>query len=549
MVRQRHPNGAHVRDTHVSSSVDFASPTDNLYGSQMDLESVTVIDLGAGSVTDGAVVPGGLDGNVVIRAGTLPAGSFDTTPPALPSNISVTSELVQDADGSSIVALHIAMTPPGDTDYFATYIEATDLDDGDPVTPVPVWTRPIIIVTGKGVSHGYFLGVAGATNYWVRMRTVDVQGNYSGYSATYPVTSLADTTPPGIPQSPSGAGGFKSLGVRWVSSGATDLMVNEVRYAPNVSGAPDTANWVTIRSRGNSVYVDNVVPGSYFAQARAVDFSRNVAGRWSVTGVASTDTFTCNDHTFVNDEKVVFEDFVGAAEVGVDDLWVVGATATTFQVSFTLGGGAVNFTTDMTTGFVTQNPQQAVNYLSQSEAGWSVLVGPLTASLVGAADVAFNSVITNILSANLIDASTIQTGLLNISAAAGTADGIKVIYGGITVGDWDDTGLNVRSKTAGRSTLDYVRIDDAALTVFLDGAATSAITVDGINASAINYGTAAGGHNLVYNSSFELSDFIATSILAIGNGAYTFAGGSGGWVAVSSSNATLGASTITMAAL
>jgi hypothetical protein len=37
----------------------------------------------------------------------------------------------------------------------------------------------------------------------------------------------------------------------------------------------------------------------------------------------------------------------------------------------------------------------------------------------------------------------------------------------------------------------------------------NAITPDGINATSINFGSAPGGHNLVLNSSFELSDFIA----------------------------------------
>jgi hypothetical protein len=549
MVRRRHPAGAYVRETHTSSQIDFGAPTDKLYGSQMDLEAVTVVDLGQGSVTDGAIMPGGLDGNIVVRAGTLPPTSFDTTPPALPSGITVDSILTPDSDGRNVVAIRVTMTPPPDTDYFATYIETTELNDGDPVTPVPVWTRPIITMTGKDITVGYVLGLAGATPYWVRMRTVDVQGNYSIYSATYPVTTVADTTAPGIPQAPAGAGGYRAIGVRWTSSGATDLMHNEVRYAPDLSGAPDVANWKTVRTRGNSVYIDALTVGSYWAQVRAVDFSKNVAGRWVATGLASTDVFTCMNHTFVNDEKVSFEDYTGAAELDpIDDFWVINATATTFQVSTSLGGGAINFTTNFT-GFVTQNPQLAVNYLSESESGWTPLVGPLVAALVGAADVAFNLVITNILSAGYIDAATIQTGLLTIDSEDGTADGIKVLYGGIEVGSWDETGIKVRSKTVGRETLDYIWIDDASLTVYLDGGATSAITVDGINASAINYGTAAGGHNLVFNSSFELSDFVATSILAIGTGAYTFAGGVGGWVVVTSTNATAGASTITMTAL
>jgi hypothetical protein len=516
----------------------------------MDLEAVTVVDIGAGSVTDGAIDPGGLDGGSLVRAGTLPPTSFDQTPPALPSGITVDSILSPDSDGRNVVAIRVTMTPPTDLDYFATYIEATDLNDGDPVTPTPVWTRPIIAVTGKDISVGLITGVAGATNYWVRMRTVDVQGNYSIYSAIFLVTTLADTEAPGIPQAPSGAGGYRMVGVRWTGSGATDLMHNEVRYTASVGGVPDTANWQSVRTRGTSVVIDNLQPGAYFAQVRSVDYSKNVQGRWSVTGVASTDVLTCNAHAFTDGEKVIFSDFTGGAELDPVDgsLYVINSTGTTFQVSATLGGAALDFTTDMV-GFVSQDPVVAYQYLTQPEAGWSTLVGPMTAALVGAADVAFNSVVTNILSAGYIDAGTIQTGVLNISAVAGSADGIKIIYGGVEVGSWDDTGIMVRSKTAGRSTLDYITIDDAAIKVYQNGSETSAITPDGINASAVNFGTAQGGHNLLFNSSFELSDFVATSTTIEGTGGSTFAGGVGGWVLVTNTNGTLGATAITMAAL
>lgn len=549
-VRARHPLGAYVRTSHTSSPIDFASPSETLYGSEMDIELVGAVDLGPGSVSDGSIIPGGLDGSTVIRIGTLPPTSFDLTPPAIPTGISVTSELIVGSDGGSIVAIKVTMTPPPDADFFATYIESTDLNDGDPVTPVPVWTRPVIVLTGKGISVGYVLGVAGNTSYWVRLRSVDVQGNYSAYSSTYPVTTLGDDEAPGIPQSVVGAGGYRGIGVRWAPSSANDLMTYEVRYAPSVGGVPDTANWKTISTRASSIFIDALTSGSYFAQVRAIDYSKNVFGRWACTGVASTDIITCLNHTFTNNQKVTFSDRTGAAELDVEDLWVISATATTFQVSLSLGGGALNFTTDMTVGFVEVNPFTSPSYLTEPEGGWSVLVGPYTAAVIGAADVAFNSVITNILAANYIDAATIQTGIVNISTSQGDADGIKVkTAAGVEIGGWDDTGIKVRSKTSGRSTLDYIHIDDAALTVYLGGSPMTAINVNGIDASAINFGAAPGGHNLIFNSSFELSNFVAVSTSIIGTGGSTFAGGVGGWVSVVSTNATLAATTITMTLL
>lgn len=548
-VRMRHPPSAYSRPTHGASGPNFTSPSDRLYGSMMDIEPVTGVDLGQGSVTDGTIAPPGLDGSTAIVGGTLPSSAFDTTPPALPTGISVTSELIPDSHGGFVVAITVTMTPPPDSDFFATYIEATELNDNDPETPVPVWTRPLVAIVGVGINIGYVLGVAGATDYWVRLRSVDVQGNYSAYSSTYALITVGDTEAPSIPQGLTGSGGFKLIGLRWDSSVAFDLMHNEVRFAPDLGGVPDTNSWAYRTIRANSIVIGDLLPDDYWAQVRAVDYSRNVEGRWSATGVASTDIITCLDHTFVNDAKVTFSDYVGAVELDVDDLWVINATATTFQVSATFQGAALDFTTDMTVGFVGDNPPLPSRSTEDLEAGWSELVGPFTASLVGAADVTFNSVITEILNVNYIDAETIETGILNVATGVGAADGIHITLAGDIVGDWDDSGLNIRSHAAGRSTLDYLHLDDAALTLYLDGAAQSAITADGINANAVNFGYSAGGHNLVLNSSFELSQFSSGSTSIIGTGGSTLAGGVGGWVLVSSTNATLAAASVTMTTL
>lgn len=153
----------------------------------------------------------------------------------------------------------------------------------------------------------------------------------------------------------------------------------------------------------------------------------------------------------------------------------------------------------------------AVDYLQNPEAGWTALASA-TPVAVGAADVAFNTVITNILNANRIDAGTITTGILKVNVTdGGMADGIEVYSGATRIAKWDENGLYIGKNTAGLpadlSGSDYVRVTDAGLTVYRAGIATSAVTPDGINATAINFGVLPGGHNLIKNSSFELADF------------------------------------------
>lgn len=229
--------------------------------------------------------------------------------------------------------------------------------------------------------------------------------------------------------------------------------------------------------------------------------------------------------------------------VRTNTVWVDGLTIGTkywAQVrAVDFSGNVVTSTSDST----------AVDYLQNPEAGWTGLASA-TPVAVGAADVAFNSVITNILSANMIDASTIQVGLLKVSVgASGMADGMEVwnAAGTIRLGKWDENGLYIGTNASGLpadlSASSYTRITDAGITVYLNGVAQAAITPDGINASAVTFGSLPGGHNLLQNSSFELADFAAAASTATWDVAAD-------WTAteLSNTNATNGADSVTQTA-
>lgn len=227
--------------------------------------------------------------------------------------------------------------------------------------------------------------------------------------------------------------------------------------------------------------------------------------------------------------------------VRTNTVWIDGLTIGTKYWSQVR---AVDFSGNTVTS--TSDPT-AVDYLSFPEAGWTGLA-PATPVAVGAADVAFNSVLTNILAANRIDAGTIETGILRINTTDGSmADGVEIYLSGLKVGRWDETGLYIGSNAAGLPTdlsaSDYVRLTDAGLTVYLHGVAQAAITPNGINATAVNFGALPGGHNLLQNSSFELADFAAAPSAAAWDVAAD-------WTAtqVSNTNATNGANSVTQTA-
>ena len=293
--------------------------------------------------------------------------------------------------------------------------------------------------------------ISATVNDWPQYQPIDIDHPASddGIQTAPTTRSVGHTWPeaPGQPQNIDMNGGFKGFGLSWDATSVPDLMFYEVRYAEDDgSGSGPGVNLLTkLHTRNTVLWVDGLPIGAKFwAQVRSVDYTGNV----------------------------------------------------------------VTSTADAT----------AVDYLANLDAGWTALQSTVILA-VAPAEVAFQSVIADIIATNQIDAGTINVGLLRLQVADATmADGMEVwsgspSAGGIRLGYWDETGLYIGDAAGGvppggdLSAATYVKVTDAGLSVYRDGLLVSAITPDGINASAVTFGDLPGGHNLVQNSSFELSDF------------------------------------------
>lgn len=74
----------------------------------------------------------------------------------------------------------------------------------------------------------------------------------------------------------------------------------------------------------------------------------------SVTGIAASDVLTIGAHQLTSNEAVRFLSLTGGAGlITGQTYYVVNLTPTTFQLSLTRSGTAVNFTTDITSAVVT----------------------------------------------------------------------------------------------------------------------------------------------------------------------------------------------------
>ena len=417
-TRRRHLPDVARRDH--GGFFDPTMPTDGLYGSQIDREFIDSTELGGefvgpGNIQDEAVTP----------------DTFDTTPPDAPTGISVGSDVFILPDGTSIVRLLLTLTHDTATDLLGVVVHVTkDYTVPDPAFPDahdPDWTYPQEFFLGRENSQLIMAPVDGQTEYWVRVRSRDIQGNESSWATAVAHTTTGDFTAPDTPTAVTAVAGFRGAICKWAAVEATDLAVYEVSYyLDDGSGtAPNESTEATVRTRSNAVWITGLTPDQRY---------------WF---------------------RVLSEDRSG------------------------------------------NRSAQSADVLASTSC---------VPSQVGAEDIAANSVSTTHISTVGLDASVIKTGYLAVQTSnSDRIDGIRIFDTASVAADdlvarWDENGLIIYDPA---DTGNYVKITSGAIYLYKSGQSTpiTAITPDGIDASAITFGKLPGGVNTVPNSSFEVGSY------------------------------------------
>jgi hypothetical protein len=212
-----------------------------------------------------------------IQDGVVTSTTFDSTAPDAPTGLTLSSDIVTNSDNTSYVRLLIGLVQPSATDLFGSYVEVTPHNDGlDP--PAPVWDRPVMVLIGESQTQSRIENVRGSTTYWARARAADVLGNFSTYTATVSHTTIKDNDAPPVPQGVTVTAGYRGFSAYWAPSTVADILLYEYRHAPDLTGAPDTAQWVYAETQATTIFVGDLPPDQLrWFQVRAVDTSGNVA--------------------------------------------------------------------------------------------------------------------------------------------------------------------------------------------------------------------------------------------------------------------------------
>jgi hypothetical protein len=487
------------------------------------------------AIADGAVTADKLDPSI-------PLG--DTTPPAAPTGLVLASSLAQQPDGSLSPQITATWARNAEADMDRYEIELVEALRGTVAFAASAsgtgGSLPAgdynVRVTGLGIDGGETqrsgvatVTVAAGQRLYVTITAKAGCSSYRIYASRDAEPKLAlTTTVTGAPVevSAEGAGGV-------APTSSTALAYLAPRSFSVGQPPPGTQPGIAIAPVAGKTY--------HGLRVRAIDHSNNRSG-WTtgtITSVADVDapaipsgltasggfrligaSWARNTEADLDRYEIRYSPQLGA---GPDPgAWQIESIRGTIAIISGLAPDTVYYvqvraidrSNNVRTSYTDPTPVDAD---ANPDAGWSndgVNAPYVTATptLVGAADVAFNSVVTRLLSAGLISADVIDSGTIIVGGDPNRPDVfIARDAAGVELLRIDQYGLIARDPSSNKAirywkgilqfTSNYNASNPNASTW------TTAISADGIVADTIKTGSLAGGHNSIPNSGFELSAF------------------------------------------
>lgn len=278
----------------------------------------------------------------------------DTTPPAAPTGVTVTSSLDTSDPSGGRAYIDVSWTAVADTDlqnYSIRYSTST------------TWEY---INVPEGTVTARINGLRPNTAYNVAVAAVDFQGNSSSYTnaGTYPITTDKDTTAPSAPTGVTVGAGVTTMTVYWNENSENDVKNGVGFYEVQLDTANtfDTANLITKQVSGTITSFSNLTSNTaYYTRVRAVDASANAGSYSSI--VTGTPRYIANADIQAG---TINGDRITAATLAGDRVIANSLDANTIKANTTF---TQNLTVGSTFTIGTSGIMQSANY-SSGTAGW-----------------------------------------------------------------------------------------------------------------------------------------------------------------------------------
>lgn len=356
---------------------------------------------------------------------TTIASSFDTTPPAVPAGLALSSNSTLTEAGDVVVTLIATWTANVESDLAYYDIQLKE-------------------------ATGSFIGFSTSTNrmewkvkpntlYTAQIRAFDALGNKSNLSTAVTHTSARDTVAPAQVTGLTANALFKSIWFNWTGVADKDLAYYEVYIGTN-STAPVAGSTTTIRVAGTSYILENLaVSTARWAWVRGVDTSGN-KGTWSALATATTLQIATGE---IGPGAIAATAFAADIAVPIIVATLPAITGTSPK--------QVYLTTDKT--LYVQNAAGTA-WVNQSDA--SLIVGQIVAGQIAAGAIGADQIAAGAISTEKL--TVLGKNLINPVSGIGNING----WGGIT-----ETGTGVSTYASYDATEDALKISNGAgLNVF-----------------------------------------------------------------------------------
>lgn len=266
----------------------------------------------------------------------------DTTPPAVPTGLSLSTTEVIDADGSSFAKIRATWTANTEPDI-AGYTIAIQLASSG------IWSY-ITINGGANVAAEW--NVLVSTSYDVKISAYDRDANQSAFSSIQTLTSAADTTAPAVPTWGTCAANYRQFNFAWALSPVpTDFNHFELyeNTVNNSSTATKIADVLTTAFNLQKALAGLITSTTYFYWLKSVD---NTGNKSAFSVVQSLTVAALGAPTITNPlTSSLITDVDGTQKVTLDVAWTDGSPGE--KISYTAEISLDNFTTIIDTKTVT----------------------------------------------------------------------------------------------------------------------------------------------------------------------------------------------------
>lgn len=278
----------------------------------------------------------------------------DTTPPAVPTGVTVTSAVDSSDPSGGRAYIDVSWTGVADTDlqnYSVRYSTGT------------TWEY---INVPEGTTTARINGLSPNTAYNVAVAAVDFQGNSSAYTnaGTYPITTAKDTSAPAAPTGVTMGAGVTTVTVYWNENAENDVKGGVGYYEIQLDTANtfNTGNLITKQTSGTITSFSSLTSNTtYYTRVRAIDASGNV-GSYS-SAVSGVPRYIANADIQAG---TINGDRITAATINGDRVIANSLDANTIKANTTF---SQNLTVGSTFTMGTSGIMQSANY-SAGVAGW-----------------------------------------------------------------------------------------------------------------------------------------------------------------------------------